>query len=332
MNIYITLDYELFFGSQSGGIDDCIINPTKELLKIVDPLNVKIVFFVDVGYIDRLNKFKDEYPELQEDYIKITSQIKSLADNGHGIELHIHPHWENTIYNGEKWVFDTSLYKLQDFSKEEAYTIVTKYTKLLNKLSGKKAIAYRAGGWSSQPFSHISEALKDAGILIDSTVYPKGYHQSKHQAYDFRNVAQYKTKYSFSNDLTIEVSNGHFTEYPISSYRLSPFFFWRFALEKIKKNKKHIAFGNGSAISKPFLEVIKLMSWYSNSVVSIDGYKASFVSKAFNKYIKNTKNKGHFVLIGHPKAFTPFSLNETRKFIEKTYKEHTYSIFKKDSF
>ena len=300
MKIYITLDYELFFGSQSGGIDDCIINPTNELLKIVDPYNVKIVFFVDVGYIDKLNEFKQHHPELQEDYKKITSQIKLLSKNGHGIELHIHPHWENTVYDGEKWVFDTSQYKLQDFSKEEAYAIVIKYTTLLNSISGKKAIAYRAGGWSAQPFSHISKALKDAGILFDSTTYPKGYHQSKHQAYDFRNVAQYKTEYRFENDLTVEDPNGHFTEYPISSYRLSPVFFWRFALEKIKKDKKHVSFGNGSAISKPKIEVIKLMTRFSNSVV----------------------------LIGHPKAFTPYSLQETKKFIENTYKDHTFRVFK----
>jgi len=328
MKIYITLDYELFFGSQSGGVDDCIINPTNELLKIVDPYNVKIVFFVDAGYINKLNVFKQQYPELEEDYKKITSQIRSLSENGHGIELHIHPHWENTVYDGEKWVFDTSQYKLQDFSKEEAYAIVIKYTTLLNSISGKKAIAYRAGGWSAQPFSHISEALKDAGIYIDSTTYPNGYHQSKHQAYDFRNITQYKTEYRFENDLTVEDSNGHFTEYPISSYRLSPVFFWRFALEKIKKNKKHISFGNGSAISKPKIEVIKLMTRFSNSVVSIDGYKSSYISKAFKKYIKNTDNTGHFVLIGHPKAFTPYSLEKTKKFIENTHQKHMYCIFK----
>lgn len=329
MTIYITLDYELFFGSQSGGIDDCIINPTNELLKIVDPHHVKIVFFVDVGYIDKLNEFKEKYPELQVDYKKITSQIKHLSENGHGIELHIHPHWENTIYDGEKWVFDTSQYKLQDFSKEEAYAIVTKYTTLLNSISGKKAIAYRAGGWSAQPFSHISQALKDAGIEVDSTTYPKGFHQSKHQAYDFRNVAQYKTEYKFENDLTVEEPNGYFTEYPISSYKLSPLFFWRFALEKIKKNKKHVSFGNGSAISKPKIEVIKLMTRFSNSVISIDGYKASYIQKSFKKYIKNTDNNGHFVLIGHPKAFTPYSLGETKKFIESAHKNHTFTIFKK---
>ncbi|MGJ5642998.1 hypothetical protein [Formosa sp. S-31] len=327
MNIYITLDYELFFGDRSGGVEDCIITPTNELLKIVDPLKIKLVFFVDVGYVSKLREYKETFPRLNEDYHKITSQIKMLSLNGHGIELHIHPHWENSSYNGEKWIFDTSQYKLQDFSKAEAYSIVTKYASILESISGKKAVAYRAGGWSAQPFYHIKQALKDSGIYLDSTVFPKGYHASNHQEYNFKNVPQYKTEYKFEDDLTIPHPDGYFTEYPISSYKISPFFFWRFAFEKLKKDSKHLAFGNGSAISKPKKEILKLMSQYSNSVVSIDGYKASFLKKAFIKYKENTGNNGNFVIIGHPKAFTLYSINKTKAFIESVYEEHTFKVF-----
>ena len=62
MNIYITLDYELFFGKESGDIDDCIIRPTNELLKIVNPYNIKLVFFVDVGYLIKLNEYRTSNP------------------------------------------------------------------------------------------------------------------------------------------------------------------------------------------------------------------------------------------------------------------------------
>ena len=329
MNIYITLDYELFFGAESGNVEDCIIEPTEALLKIVDPYNIKIVFFVDVGYLIKLEEYRFQYPELNLDYHKVTKQIKQLSQAGHGIELHIHPHWENTVYNGNKWVFNTSNYKLSDFSKPEAHKIVLKYSAFLEKISGKTPIAFRAGGWSAQPFSHIKEALKEVNIIVDSTVYPKGYHVSKNQSYDFRNVAQYKTKYRFNDDLVIEDNQGHFIEYPISSYKVHPFFFWRFAFNKLKKSKQHISFGKGQAIPKPKKELIRLMTRYSHSVVSIDGFKASFMQKAFNKYLKNTNQDGHFVLIGHPKAFTPYSLTKTKAFITKYNKNYNFSIFKK---
>ena len=34
MNIFLTLDYELFFGTNSGTQEECIVNPTNKLLNI----------------------------------------------------------------------------------------------------------------------------------------------------------------------------------------------------------------------------------------------------------------------------------------------------------
>ena len=60
------------------------------------------------------------------------------------------------------------------------------------------------------------------------------------------------------------------------------------------------------------------MLWPSCSVVSIDGFKASFLERAFQKYKKNTRGDGNFVMIGHPKAFTAYSLQKLQDFISGT--------------
>ena len=39
--LVISVDYELFFSSNTGTVDQCLIHPVKELLKIVD----KYIFF-----------------------------------------------------------------------------------------------------------------------------------------------------------------------------------------------------------------------------------------------------------------------------------------------
>ena len=327
MNIYITLDYELFFGSESGTIDNCIIKPTQELLNIVEPYNIKIICFVDAGYIVALEKYKAKFPELEVDYQKITDQISYLSQNNHGIELHIHPHWENSYYDGSKWVFNTDKYKLSDFNTSEVENIVKKYNDVLIKISNKSPKAFRAGGWSAQPFSHIKNALLDNNVLIDSSVYPKGYYNSKNQEFDFRNVDNYKTKYNFSDDLTQEDVNGLFTEIPISSCEISPFFFWNFAFKKIFKQDKHTSFGDGIAIKMNKKGMIRLMLTYSYSVVSIDGFKSSLIKRSFNKYINNTKNQGNFVLIGHPKAFTPYSLKKLQYFVKNNVNKHEFKVF-----
>jgi len=327
MNIYITLDYELFFGTNSGSVKHCIIKPTEALLKIVDPHNIKLVFFVDVGYLAQLEKQKEDYPELEEDYKTITKQIRHLANHGHGIDLHIHPHWEDSYYDGSKWVFDTTRYKLSDFNEDEVVDIITCYNDTLKRISGKAPKAFRAGGWSAQPFKSIKNGLEKNNVFIESSVFPKGYYSSDNQSFDFRGVSQYNTKYSFSEDLTIEDAQGDFTEIPISSYKVSPFFFWKFAFKKLQKQKRNISYGDGSAITLKNNEKIRLMTSYSHSVVSIDGYKASYIENAFNKYIKNTKSNDNFVLIGHPKAFTEYSLSKVAEFILKYKNEHSFKVF-----
>ncbi len=67
MNIFLTYDYELFFGEESGSVDKCMIEPTNELLKIAKEFNIKMTFFVDIGYLIKLKEFLPNNPELQLD-------------------------------------------------------------------------------------------------------------------------------------------------------------------------------------------------------------------------------------------------------------------------
>lgn len=326
MNVFLTLDYELFFG-ESGTVDNCIIKPTQEILKIVDPYKIKISFFVDSGYLLALERQKDNFAVLKNDYIKIVNQLKYLATNGHAIELHIHPHWEDSYFDGEKWVFSLRRYKLADFNEIEVLDIVTRYTDIIKKITGKNPKAYRAGGWSAQPFGPIQKALNHNNIYIDTSAFAKGFHTSDNQVYDFKNVLQFNTQYHFSLDLTIEDKKGKFTEIPISSFKVNPWFFWRFAIIKIFKTTQHMPYGDGAAIKMPKTEMIRLLLTSSYSVVSMDGFKASLIDKAFDLYKKNTNSQANFVLIGHPKAFTPYSLRKVKKFIERIYDSNNFVTY-----
>ncbi|MCB0457960.1 MAG: hypothetical protein R2776_08985 [Flavobacteriaceae bacterium] len=325
MNILITLDYELFYDKKPS-LEEQIINPTKELLKIADPLNIKLVLFVDVGYLKCLEKFKGEYPELENDYHLITSQLRELCEKGHEAQLHIHPHWEDTYFNGKEWVFDLTRYRLSHFTDDEILRIVTEYREILHRISGQEITAYRAGGWSAQPWEPIGKALKENNVSIDSTVYPKGVMKSKEQWFDFANVNSDKTSWRFSNDLTKEDKDGYFREVAISAYRVSPLFFWDFAFKRLTKAKGHNALSDASARPSN-KQIFKLLTRPSNSVVSIDGLKASYLEKAYNWYKKRMLND--FVIIGHPKAFTPYSLEKFKQFIEKENRHKDVVLFSK---
>ena len=56
MKILLTFDYELFFGTSTGTPYKCMIKPTNELIKIAERHNIRYSFFIDCGYIIKLEQ------------------------------------------------------------------------------------------------------------------------------------------------------------------------------------------------------------------------------------------------------------------------------------
>src|SRR5690606_1225397 len=105
-NIFITLDYELYFGACSGSQNRSIIYPTCKLLEVLNKHNVTASFFVDSGYIVKLKEFKEHYSIINEDYNQLSKQLLHLVNQGHDLQLHIHPHWEDSYFDGQRWIMD----------------------------------------------------------------------------------------------------------------------------------------------------------------------------------------------------------------------------------
>lgn len=323
MNIFITLDYELFFGSNSGTQEKSIIYPTNKLLEVLNKYGVKASFFVDSGYLIKLDTYRKKYDSLEEDYHKLILQIKSLSENGHDIQLHIHPHWEDSYYDGSKWVLDTTRYRLHEFSDEDIDDIVYRYKKVLTNIVGDKVFTYRAGGWCIQPFQKLTKALKNNDVWLDSTLFENGFNESSTHYFDFRKMVE-KSNYRFEDNPLVEKNNGFFTEIPISSNKVSPWFYWKFAYYKKFGGTEHQMFGDGQGLSSGSKwDKMKMLLTNSHMAISMDGYKSSLLQKSFKtfqkKYLANTDN---FVMIGHPKALTPFSLEQLELFIQENKGEN----------
>ncbi len=326
MQIFLTLDYELFSGENPGSVYNSIILPTQKLLEVGDRYDAKFVFFVDSGYLDRLNHYKDQYQLLADDYEMIVTQLKMLDTNGHDIQLHIHPHWEDCTHDGQKWYMDTSRFRIHSFEKDEIDDIVYRYKKVLTDIVGDKVFAYRAGGWCLQPFDKLKDALKNHNILLDSTVYEDGFNSSATHFYDFKN-APLKSFWRFEDDPVVEASDGSFVEVPISTYAVSPLFFWKFAYHKKFAKNSHKTYGDGvSAGGSSNSSIFKMLSSKTRSIVSMDGYRASLLKKALKESQKRDP-EGNFVVIGHPKAVTPYSLDMLDGFLNFKAGEHRVMTF-----
>jgi hypothetical protein len=323
MNVFITLDYEIFFGENQGTIDKTLIYPTELLLKTTLNTSVKFTFFVDIGFLIKLDENKIAFPKLDLEHQLVIKQIKKLVALGHDCQLHIHPHWEKAIFDGKKWLFDYNYYKLADFSDDEIKQIFEKYTQALQELTQKPIHSFRAGGWCLQPFNRLKKAFTENHINIDSSVFIGGKHMDAPYAYDYTNTPS-KAFWRFSSNECESDEQGAFIELPISSNIYSPLFFWRLFLLGNLFPSKHKPIGNGKPMPSSLTRK-KLLTQKHLMSASIDGY---FSSK-MNKIIQNNYGKGkdHTVFIGHPKALTLFSIQELTNFIQKNHQQYHFKTF-----
>ncbi|NQY09803.1 MAG: hypothetical protein HRT71_09860 [Flavobacteriales bacterium] len=321
MNIFLTQDYEIYFGEQHGTVDKCIIEPTNGLIEISKKHDIGMTYFVDVGFIIKLDQYRNVHPELDNDYQKIVNQLNKLENTGNECQLHIHPHWEDAIYEDGKWKINVDRYKLKDFDTEDVRRIVATYKSYLEQLVGHETNTYRAGGWCLQPFNQFAEVFKELGIKVDSTVFKGGVNLAENYYYDFREYPD-KTRWNFEDDLCKEDKAGSFLEVPISNMTYSALFFWQLFIWGRVSPENHKSIGDGFPILVPGSR-IKMLTSSTNNCVSSDGYFANSLSKA----LKIHENKGNdLVVIGHPKACTLYSLKKLEQFVAEHVNQHQFKL------
>ena len=98
MNIYLTYDYELFFGKSTGTVENWIIQPAKRLPELSKKHSIAMTFFVYVGYI-----------------IKLTTCLKNQLSKGRR---------EMVIIGHTKSMTNYSFKKLDNFLNENAQKYV----------------------------------------------------------------------------------------------------------------------------------------------------------------------------------------------------------------
>lgn len=326
MNIFLTYDYELFFGKPAGSLEKSILYPSQLLMDLAEKHGIGMTYFVDVGYLLRLEKFKTEFPQLQQEYEQVVEQLKTLQKKENALQLHIHPHWEKSWYDGKEWIMVVDdCYKLTDFQDDEILEIVTRYKQKLEAISEKPVQGFRAGGWCLQPFDRIRPAFIKNNIRFDSTVYPGAYFETEHYFYDFRTAPGDKGHYRFEDDLCKENEQGFFTEYPIASWKYNPLFYWQLYGWGRLRPDRHKMIGDGMFIPQPGKKYTNLTRSGWNHV-SCDGYYASVLKKVTKTYA--AKGRTDLVVIGHPKSMTRFGLEKLDAYIAYAKKnQHKFRTF-----
>jgi hypothetical protein len=298
--IYITLDYELFFGRSTGSVQKSLIEPTARLAAVGKRHNVAFTFFVDAGMLHAMGKYLHE-PQVAGQFELVRTQLQELKAEGHSLQLHVHPHWEDMHFTDGAWRGEVSRYRLDQFDETEIQRIVGQYKSALESVTGGPVHAFRAGGWCIQPFQKIGAALKDNGIHLDSTLYRDGYMNTATHKFDFRGMPT-AAAWRFEDDPMIPHEEGYFTEIPISTTRYSRFFYMTMVFHRLIKNPGYGFLGDGVPIGAGRWNPLRLLMTGDDGVVSLDGFRVRLLNPSLARHDARHPG-GNFVAIGHPKAF-----------------------------
>lgn len=320
-NIILSYDYELFFGVKSGTVEKTLIAPTNMLLDAMEQYGLKGNFFVDWQMLKFLKEANTE--KTLSDYQQIERQLMDIVKRGHRIELHIHPHWVDAKYNGDgTWDYSNySHYSLYSFAAKDITAMFEEGAHLLNTIARRvdasyQVIAFRAGGWTVQPFNILREGFIRAGVRIDSSVAIGAYRESPFFKYDFRHVStSCKSIYRFEDNVTKENKEGSFIEIPISSYHRG---YVNKVYDKLFRTiwKKYATPITDGTHKRPDLPPAQ---GTSVAMVTMSTMCPLSVIRSLRK-----QNSNLITLIDHPKDYTP-SVRWCLWLIGKLYNSITYN-------
>ncbi len=319
MNIYFTLDYELFLGEKTGTPENCLVRPMEELCKLADNYHFKFVVFVDAAYLLRMKQIKGHYLEVEREYDIVSNHVRSLAKRGHDVQLHFHPQWIYSEWDkmNNEWKMDRGHYKLSDLDLFVAKQSLSEAKELLDNLIGYKTTAFRAGGFCLDDFDTFSNVFKDLGLIIDSSV-ARGLHvKSSIHYYDYRKIPE-KQIYRFDNSIKKEDDKGDYIEMSISSAKWSSLHFLLNIKNKRDRYAPKIIYGDGKGISDgKNIALNRLKQLFKQKVMlaSIDGSQSNLMDDVFEKVVR--KGYQEVIFIGHPNFVTDISLLNIHNFMQR---------------
>lgn len=328
MNIFLTLDYELFLGDVAGTPENCLIRPMNALCNSLDKYNIKFIIFVDAAYLLRMFQLKEIYHQIKKDYELVVNHLKQLRTHGHDIQLHFHPQWLYSNWNEEenRWQLVLDHYKLSDMEKEFAFNSFGEAKDLLDNTIEKITYAFRAGGYSLETFTDYIELFKKNGICIDSSVSRGAIEKSKYQEYDYRNIPK-EIIYQFDNSIKEESQTGGFKELSISSCTWNPVYYFTVIRPKLLFYYPQIIFKDGqSIISKiKYNHLNKLNKLFQKKIfqASIDGVMSTVIDDVY-EYAVN-KGQKNLVFIGHPKNLSDQSIRNLEYFVKEKFNKVTFA-------
>jgi hypothetical protein len=152
IDVCITVDVEGLRGDRPlkhliyGDVEEGQFGITK-IMDLCDARGVKATFFVDVY---EAAKYGEE---------AMCEVCRVITDRGHDVQLHAHP----------DQAYDAHRRYMADYSRQEQSDIIRQGLEWVEKWTGKRPVAFRAGGYGANQDTLL--ALRDNNIYVDASMF-----------------------------------------------------------------------------------------------------------------------------------------------------------------
>lgn len=319
--IILSFDYEIYFDGSNAYQQ--LLHKTNRILKIAETFDVKLVFFIDVLYIVKLEEF-----DLHHISKLIKEQVLVIKSKGHELQFHFHPHWLNTVYDreNESWLINETEFSYSDlidkYGIESANEYFEKSYEYFKRYFNVTSFTFRAGGLSINKFQNeYIQLLQKNEFIFDSSVLPDLLLKGKNMVIDHTGTPQ-KDKWKIDAESGFfkasNKSDNCLTEIPIMTVNSSKigivkraFISFKYRLSRLMVEQKK------SEISAH--KMIDLNFESSHYPVSVTFDKSSrsdiILLKHFTKeYFSNQFNV--MCILSHPKSLKESSFDVFEQYIE----------------
>lgn len=282
------------------------------------------IFFVDSLYLVRLKEEATKHEKARIDFEKVSAQIQRMVSNGHLVYNHLHPHWLDAKYNAQNNVWnlaDKSRFALSNLTAEQQNYVFDSTTQLLLDIIKPVKADYhingfRAGGLFIQPFSLFKKQFLKHGIKYEFSVQAGAKCSGPDNGYSFDFTATpNKHYYRYEDDVTKEVANGSFVQFPLRECRVEG---WRKVVSGLyyrltSRYKYWQRYGDGLPSGNQItFDSAAVPSKFSHtesySVESMNSFKIGY-------YEKQLEENNHLHIISHPKLVSDYTLDILDNFL-----------------
>lgn len=339
IKLFLTFDHELPLGGLNASYKEALFDPTEKVMKIAEQHGIKVTFFSDILCAERYKTW-----DFENFYLPYKEQLQKAISKHHDIQLHIHPHWLTSTYNGKEFIpsNDFALSHFKDKTEFGGIQGVIKHAIAeMNDIclatdKDYQCIAFRAGGYNIYPDTKlIFDALYDLGIRYDSSIAKGFYYKSTISEIDYRKLPNKPNWIVNTQNYRLASSDENgILEIPIATIPKTPFELpTRFKLKKYAfravENRGKIIHEEGEIdlYSKIKMLFSARMLSFDNHTLSLD-YLLRILKYNMNKY--QNLDEVMLSVISHPKSMGDYSFELMGRFIaevKKSYPEVEFTTF-----